>query len=239
MDYHQQELNDQLINAVKTNAPPARVVTIINNGASPIHGVPAAVENGTRHLLRLLITYGANIRACNTTLVAAGRPPLFTRALASPHARKMIKILSAYGLKPTVTDYTHACLHNMNVIDQLIKYGISPDTPVDSYNHTALMGLATCYSTYPISFITEHITTLIDHDAEIDMQDTQGKTALILCVQEAHPPHKYAIAHTLLTLGANPLLQDHSGKSALEYTHGVTALFQLISDSVYAWINKL
>jgi hypothetical protein len=238
MHQHQQELDLRLAHAVRINAPTRSVVHIINQGARPHNGIIPAITNGNIPLLRLLLTYGARLRIYNDTLIHTQQPSLFTHAVISPKALKIIKMLSANGLKPTRDDYITACLHKIYVIDKLIKYGVDPDTPIDTYNHTVLMGLVTSYSSYPISFIKKYIHKLIALDADIDHRNTDGKTALILCIQRSYSSNQYAIAQTLLQLGANPLIQDNDGNTALDYTNDAP-IIQLLSDHIYAQINTL
>jgi|GEM_PF-3556707 len=238
MHQHQQELDLRLAHAVCINAPAHSVEHIIRQGAHPDNGIIPAIKNGNIHLLRLLLTYSARLRTYNDTLLQTQQPSLFTHSLKSSNTLKIIKMLSAYGLKPTREDYITACLHNIYLIDKLIKYGIDPDTPIDTYNHTALMGLVTCYSRYPVSFIKQYIHRLIALDADIDHTDTDGKTALTLCIQEAYRPHQYVIAQTLLQSGANPLIHDNDGNTALDYTDDAS-IVQLLSDHIYVRINTL
>jgi len=62
---------------------------------------------------------------------------------------------------------------------------------------------------------TKIIDSLIDHKADLNLSDAQGKTALIYATFF----NKTEIAKKLLKAGANKTLKDSDGKSALDFAN--------------------
>lgn len=59
-----------------------------------------------------------------------------------------------------------------------------------------------------------HLLTLLHHQADPNVQDWAGRTALMYaCMERAGAQ----VASTLLAAGADPSMEDHSGASALVY----------------------
>jgi len=240
MRSHQMMLNRQLIGAVTTHAPSRHIVTLINRGAHPASGIIPAIEQGNVNLFKFLMRNPVHVRTLNNELITTKKLSLISRAITSPRCKNIIKILSAYGIKPTIQDYQNAYVHNVDLIDLLIKYGMSADTPVDKYNRSALMSLAIrseTLCTFCIRHYRKRIVQLLERGADIDHTDIDDKTALILCVEKTHPPYRVLIAHCLLKQGANPLIKDKTGKTALDYAPAATDICQLLCDSIYTWIN--
>lgn len=92
---------------------------------------------------------------------------------------------------------------------------------------------------FPFNAVAEascchHLVTLLYHQADPNVQDWAGRTALMYaCMERAGAQ----VASTLLAAGADPSMEDHSGASALVYA--VNAQHQpTLKVSVYLSPNR-
>lgn len=66
------------------------------------------------------------------------------------------------------------------------------------------------------------IESLLEFKPELDLQDNNGNTALILAINPHYPGKRisrnaHVVAQRLLEHGANPLIKNFAGKTALDY----------------------
>ena len=93
-------------------------------------------------------------------------------------------------------------LGHMGIIVEIIKYGVDVNIQ-NKYGRTALMWAAW----------NEHMETckfLIENGADVNLQEDLGETALMYSVGDGY------IVRYLLSVGANPLLEDKVGRTAYD-----------------------
>ena len=119
------------------------------------------------------------------------------------------------GGPPNARDYNGvpaivaaAEIGDAGMIKELLKYGANPDLATRDTGMTALMNGAARGNILVIA-------VLATNDADMDVQDNLGETALIKAVKEGH---REVIRH-LIDAGADIHITDYSGYSA--YDHGM------------------
>ena len=168
-----------------------------NNGETALHH---AVKHDACDVVRCLVENGADVNA----LDHGNCTPLMT---ASFHGHvNVISFLVEHGANMTVQDKNgetaihHAVRHDScDAVKCLVGNGADVNAHTnDDRHHTPLM-IATLHGHANV------MNSLVEHGANTDLQDKNGKTALHYAVQYGK---SIELAHKLLTLGASQLCNN-------------------------------
>src|SRR5581483_10419024 len=181
------------------------------DGYTPLH---FAAEGGHLDVVQTLVAHGANVLA----RAANGNQPIHLSS--TWHGTDtVIAFLVAHGASVNaVNNYHQTPLHLATwearplTISKLLKLGANSnigdsagDTPLHLAAHAGRTGL-----------VAELITAdgnPGEHHANVNLQNREGQTALMLAVQGNYDP----TVDTLLRNGAKPNLKDREGRTALFY----------------------
>lgn len=205
----------------------ARIQNLLALGADPNVQVPSQLvfyKSGTKVTLLTKLAYKNAPEITELLLKAGARPndpseipPLF---IAIEYCyEEVIKLLVAYGadvnksLPTGQTPLLTARNCEPSVWKLLLKKGANPNQVFD--NRTTFLMNTIILNTEPNRVekynMERAIRILVEHNTDLDFQNSSGTTALMLA---AHRYDKESI-RALLAYGANPNIQDKDGETAL------------------------
>jgi len=197
----------------------SKIDPINNNRVTPL--LLAARTGGSR-IVELLLKYGANVNHCDKTYST----PLI-HASSKGNIDKM-KLLLKYGANINHTNMngdtalTLSCHHSSSIkVETLVQDKNINVNMSNNFKNTPLM--LACNN----NKITENcIKLLLDKNADINVQNLAGDTALILASIRMRPK----FVKLLLQHGANPNIQNNKGETALMYavSEGYGDIVQLL-----------
>lgn len=153
-----------------------------NSGLTPLH---VACQKGNVHAVMEFIRHGANINAQRSSALSYGETPLW-EACRESHL-KIIKLLLSAGCRQNVTDLKantilHFAVQTKN--GYLLSF-LLENCDVLSVNLPNSDGETPLHLAAQVGFV-EGMQLLLEHDAAIEVEDSQGRTALVLSIMGNH-----------------------------------------------------
>jgi ankyrin repeat protein len=187
---------------------PALLRAVDARRRTPLHflcGLPPAAKGADRatRLARALLDAGADIDAPAFTEGTWQATPLWY-AVSRGENLAMARFLLQRGAKPEHCLWAAAFRDNVEAIDLLLKHGATIDPVAEDE------------TPFLIAVKTSHFAAaerLLRHGADVNFQDSKGRTALHYALRKDSPPKHVEM---LMRHGADPTLRAKDGKSPLD-----------------------
>jgi len=213
------DLDESIVWAVKNNnleitelliQNGADINTVYNNRTLLIY----AINNNYTDLAELLILYGADINTLYDDITPMG-------AAIRKDNIKITALLLSLGANTQYNKnddcvYIATINNKLEILKLLLDYGIDPNE-ISSSEDTALFCAAKSFKT------TEMTNLLLEHEADPNIQDNYGNTALIVIMSEVMGSVGVDTTKLLLEYGADPNIQNNMGKTALMGAYNIRA----------------
>lgn len=152
--------------------------------------------------------------SCGVNLELAAKDGWTALMIAIDHNQEeIVKALLDAGAKTGRFNYSGACelciaAKYPRLAELLLEHGVNPNQPHPKLPLVTplFLTLSHCKDAHP-----DFVRALVKHGAEINAQTKEGQTPLMVSVMNAD------ITKVLLECGADPLLQDQDGETALDY----------------------
>lgn len=171
-----------------------------------------AVESDRRRAAKLLLEAGADPNTGNLK----GIQPLTAAAFNGND--RLVTLLLEHGADPAHADRTGktAIIYAAGkgftgVVERLLEAGVTVDL-TDSHDLTPLMWAAGHANDVPAKEALATIDLLLSRGADLDRRDDRGRNALMIAAERGHED----VVRHLMETGADPLVKDRDGKTAID-----------------------